>query len=68
MASFKAEVADLVGRLVSEHGCKATLTKAGHWKVSRPGNQPVILSRTPSDQRAVRNMHGDIKRNLGITL
>lgn len=68
MASLKSEVAALVDRLVTVYGCTARQTRGGHWVVGRSGFQPVTLSGTPSDRRAVRNMHKDIRRCFGIEL
>lgn len=68
MASLKRDVQTIVDRLQRDHGCSAKLTKAGHWRVSRPGHQPVTMSRTPSDQRAIQNILADTRRYLGVTL
>lgn len=68
MASLKRDVETIVDRLVSQHGCSAKLTTSGHWRVSRPGHQPITMSRTPSDQRALKNMHRDARVYLGVDL
>lgn len=50
-------------------GCTVDVTRGHHWRVFGPnGEGPVILSATPSDPRAVRNMHADLQRVLGLTL
>lgn len=68
MASLKRDVQTIVDRLQRDHGCSAKLTKAGHWRVSRPGHQPVTMSRTPSDQRAIQNINRDVRVFLGVDL
>ncbi len=68
MASLKADVEALVKRLVNDYDCTARTTNRGHWRISRPGHQPITMSSTPSDQRAIRNARGDIRRYLGVTL
>ncbi|AWN08427.1 hypothetical protein SEA_SALETE_67 [Streptomyces phage Salete] len=63
------EVMKLIKQLGSpRHGCTIDRTKSGHWKVTRPGHQPVIISSSPSDAHAVRNARADVRRYLGITL
>lgn len=68
MASLKADVEAIVHRLTTDHGCSAKLSKNGHWRVSRPGHQPITMSRTPSDQRVIRNIHRDVRVYLGVDL
>lgn len=68
MASLKADVSALVAVLVGEHECTVRVTRAGHWRISRPGYSSVTMFRTPSDQRAISNMRADVKRHLGINL
>lgn len=68
MASLKRDVQTIVDTLVRDHGCTAKLTTGGHWRISRPGHQPITMSRTPSDQRALKNQRGDIRKYLGIVL
>uniref|UniRef100_A0AAU7GYN0 HicA-like toxin n=1 Tax=Streptomyces phage Geonosis TaxID=3158856 RepID=A0AAU7GYN0_9CAUD len=52
----------------SRYGCTVDRTKSGHWKVTRPGCQWIIISSSPSDVHAVRNAKADVRRYLGITL
>lgn len=68
MASLRRDVESLVSVLCRDHGCSAKLTGKGHWRVTRQGHAPVTLSRTPSDQRALRNMRRDVRVYLGVTL
>lgn len=48
------------------HGCTVTRTSSGHWKVTKPGHQPVIIANSPNKDRAIRNIRADLKRHLGI--
>lgn len=66
MGRLKADVEQLVQKLVTEHGCNARLSKSGYWRITRPGYSAVTMSRTPSDQRAIRNMQADCRRFLGV--
>ena len=66
MASLKADVERIVQTLVTDHDCEAKLSKNGHWRVSRPGHQPITMSRTPSDQRVLKNIRRDIRVYLGV--
>lgn len=68
MASMKRDVESIVDRLSQDYGCTVRVTKAGHWRVTRPGYQSVTMARTPSDKRALANMKGDIRRYLGVDL
>lgn len=69
MGADRREARRIVKRLQrAEYGCTVTSTKSGHWKVTRPGCQPVYVSSTPTDHHAVRNILGDIRRHLGIEL
>ncbi len=43
-------------RKAQSQGWKATLRKAGHWKLTAPGGKgSVFMAQTPSDWRAVKN-------------
>lgn len=68
MASLKADVERIVRLLERDHGCEVKLTNRGHWRVTRPGYQPVTMSRTPSDQRVIKNIRGDVAKYLGVQL
>lgn len=68
MASLRRDVETFVSVLCRDHDCSAKLTGKGHWRVTRPGYTPVTLSRTPSDQRALRNAIGDVRRYLGVDM
>ena len=69
MSGLKKDVDDLL-RLVQrpEHGCTVTGGRGRHWKVSRPGYGSVAVSRTPSDQRALRNIKSELRKYLGVSL
>lgn len=67
MATLARDVTRLMGRLERE-GCRVTRTSRGHWKVNRPGFGQVTVGTSPSDQRAWRNIIGDIRRHLGIEI
>lgn len=68
MAGLRKDAQRLRRTLETEYGCTVTLGKQGHWKVTLPGCQPVFISDTPSDQKALRNIKGDVRRHLGIEL
>lgn len=68
MASTTREVRAILKALMDDHGCECVKQKSGHWKVSRAGFPPIIMSHSPSDHRAVRNMKADVRRLWGITL
>lgn len=69
MASLRRDVQSIVDRLKQDHGCSVRSTGSGHhWFVTRPGHKPVTVSRTPSDQRAIRNIKSDVRRYLGVDL
>ena len=69
MASLRRDVRRLLNTLEQSHGCTVTETGAKHWRVTRPGAaRPITVSRTPSDQRAMRNIRSEIRRYLGIQL
>lgn len=68
MASLKSDVERMVKELCRDHECTAKLTRRGHWRVSRPGHQPISMARTPSDQRALNNMRADVAKFLGVDL
>lgn len=65
----RREVARLIKQLGSaRYGCTIDRTKSGHWKVTKPECQPVIISHSPSDDHALRNARADVRRHLGIIL
>lgn len=70
MASgLKRDVDRIIRKLGhSEYGCIIGRTNRGHWKVSRPGYQQIIISPDPGDPRSIRNAKADLKRYLDITL
>lgn len=69
MAGLKKDVNAILARLQSsEYGCEVTAQKTGHWRVKRAGHQPITVSRSPSDQRALANIHRDVRVYLGIDL
>ena len=68
-AGLTREVSKLIKKLgAAKYGCTIGRTKTGHWKVSRPGYQQVIISCSPSDTHALRNARADVRRYLGINL
>lgn len=67
MATLSRDVLRLVDEL-QRRGCTVRRTARGHWVVSRPGVGSVTIGTTPSDHRAWRNILGDVRRHLGITV
>lgn len=43
-------------------GWACTMTRSGHYKLTRPGHDTVFLSGTASDHRSVLNERANIKR------
>lgn len=69
MANLKGDVNKILAKLQEpEHGCTVKTSGKGHWRVRRPGHQPITVSRSPSDQRALANIISDVRRYLGIEL
>jgi hypothetical protein len=69
MAGMKKDVDELLRILQSrKYGCTVTATGGKHWRVSRENYGTIIVSRTPSDSHAIRNIRSDVKKHLGIQL
>lgn len=68
MSSLTSDVTRLVKSLETDHGCQVRKRGNGHWHVSVPGQRSITVSHSPSDQRALRNIRGDVRRYLGIEL
>lgn len=68
MASgFKRDVDRLIKVLQRPgSGCEVAKTNRGHWKISKPGRQQVIISPDPCDPRSVRNAKADLRRYLDV--
>lgn len=67
MATPKKDMSQLVRTLQTDaYGCTVTKTKNGHWKVVKPGRQPVFMSSTPGDRHALDNAKADVRRYLGL--
>lgn len=67
MASSKRDIEQLL-KVLRSQGCEVTLTRNGHWRVSRPGCNSVTVARTPSDPRALKNAKADIRRAFGVAV
>lgn len=69
MAGLKKDVERLLATLQTpQYGCSVKPTNSGHWRVRRPGYQSISVARSPSDQRALKNIHRDVRVHLGIDL
>ena len=62
------EVRRLMKVLASDHGCTVTRNKSSHWKVTRPGCQPVFVSCSQSNATGYRNAVADLRRILGVNI
>lgn len=58
---MKRDVQDILA-LVKAKGCEVTLTRNGHYKVLVPGGGLVVVPRTPSDWRSIRNIRSDFRK------
>lgn len=67
-ASVQKDVNALLRRLRTEFGCTIAPTGGGHWRVSREGCRPIVVSASPSRENALRNVKRDARRHLGIEL
>lgn len=68
MAGLRKDVDRILKRLEADYDCTVRSTGKDHWRVTRPGHQPITMSRTPSDQRVLRNIEADVRKYLGIDL
>jgi hypothetical protein len=67
MAGLKRDVDRIIRQLQRpDSGCDVGKTNRGHWKVSKPGRQNVIISPQPSDPRSIRNARADLRRYLSV--
>jgi hypothetical protein len=57
----KREVQDLLA-LARARGCAVVPTRNGHYKVLVPGGGLVVVPRTPSDWRSIRNIRSDLRK------
>lgn len=49
------------------HGCIVKQARKGHWQVRRSGYPAMVtVSCSPSDQKAIQNIRGDLRRYLGV--
>ena len=49
-------------RQAEAHGWQVTRTRNGHWRLLHPGGGIVVMSSSPSDHRALRNMRAQMRR------
>lgn len=54
-------------KTAEEQGCRVVYTSNNHYKVFVPGGKLVVISSTPSDNRAIQNIKRDL-RSAGIVL
>jgi hypothetical protein len=59
MKKWEKEMAELA----AEFGRAIVKTNGGHYKLVRPGSQPVFVSSTPSDFRTLKNTRRDLRRH-----
>ena len=46
-------------------GFQVTKTRGGHWRIEHPAmNGPVFAADTPSDHRAIKNLHAMLRRKM----
>lgn len=50
--------------LAERLGFRASRTRKGHLKFSRPGHRPVFTGGTPSDTRTLHNLRAELRRSL----
>jgi hypothetical protein len=63
------EINRLMRDLARDHGCEVTKgNRSSHWKVTRPGCQPVFVSASPTNARGLRNALADLRRELNIEI
>jgi hypothetical protein len=58
---MKADLKQLL-RQASACGWQVARTRNGHWRLLYPGGGIVVMSSTPSDCRALRNMQAQMRR------
>ena len=49
-------------RQASASGWRVARTRGGHWRLLYPNGGIVVLSSTPSDHRALRNVRAQMRR------
>lgn len=54
---------------LEKQGCTATMSKSGHWRISRPGYpDKVTVPATPSDRRSELNARAKLRRYLKLNV
>lgn len=66
-AGTNREVRDVLRKL-DKLGCQISRSGSGHWRVTRPGRPAVVISHSPGDHHALRNIKSDLKKYLGVAL
>lgn len=61
LKGLRSGVKELLQYAESE-GFSVIVGNGGHFKCSKSGTKPVFISRTPSDERALKNARADIRR------
>ena len=52
-------------RQLERSGFSATKTRGGHWRFEHPNmDGPVFAPDTPSDNRAIKNLHAELRRRM----
>ena len=52
-------------RQLERLGFNATKTRGGHWRFDHPNMEgPVFAPDTPSDNRAIKNFHAELRRRM----
>jgi hypothetical protein len=54
-------------KTAEDQGCRVVITPNNHYKVYVPGGKLVVISSTPSDNRAIENIKRDL-RSAGIVI
>jgi predicted RNA binding protein YcfA (HicA-like mRNA interferase family) len=49
-------------RQAEAHGWRVQPTRGGHWRLLHPDGGIIVMSSTPSDCRALRNMRAQMRR------
>ena len=56
-------------RELEREGFNATKTRGGHWRLVHPDmDGPVFCPDTPSDHRAIKNLHATLRRKMRRSL
>jgi len=54
-------------KTAEDQGCRIVVTPSNHYKVFVPGGKLVVVSSTPSDNRAIENIKRDL-RSAGVVI